>query len=184
MKICKDCGQEKELSEFHRNGKWFRNRCKKCHNTKFQPPTGKVNTGRFKKGVIPETAWQFGHKPWNTGKTMPPEIVEKTASKLRGRKMRPEVYVKQVEMLRRVADQRRTGKGRRSTASVQWSKAVIDRDGNKCIKCGATEKLHAHHIIYWKADESKRFDVDNGITYCQSCHMKHHALERKLLKQG
>jgi hypothetical protein len=55
MRICKDCGIEKPLEAFYKTGKWYRNRCKKCHEFKFRPPTGKPNLGAFLKG----------HVPWN-----------------------------------------------------------------------------------------------------------------------
>lgn len=67
MKICKDCGIEKDLIEFHKNGTSFRSRCKKCHNFKFQPPTGKINIGRFKKGSVPSNPFKKGNESWNKG---------------------------------------------------------------------------------------------------------------------
>lgn len=54
----------------------------------------------------------------------------------------------------------------------KWIKEVKDRDGWKCTKCQSTGKLHAHHIVPWEKDENKRFDLDNGITLCGSCHGK------------
>ena len=32
--------------------------------------------------------------------------------------------------------------------------------------------MHAHHIIPWKVNKSKRFELDNGLTLCKSCHKK------------
>jgi hypothetical protein len=49
---------------------------------------------------------------------------------------------------------------------------VKERDKWCCQKCNAKTKLHAHHIIPWEQDKSKRFDLDNGITLCASCHAK------------
>lgn len=60
-----------------------------------------------------------------------------------------------------------------------WKKLVNERDGYKCMECKSTEKLHTHHIIPWKVDESKRFDVDNGITLCCSCHAKKDKEQKK-----
>lgn len=64
------------------------------------------------------------------------------------------------------------GQGRWSTNYHNWRNAVFTRDENKCIKCKSTYRLHAHHIIPWKEDKTKRFDVDNGLTLCHSCHMR------------
>jgi len=56
-----------------------------------------------------------------------------------------------------------------------WRKAVFIRDNFTCQDCcDNSNKLHAHHIVEWSKDESKRFDVDDGITLCQSCHSKIH----------
>lgn len=58
-----------------------------------------------------------------------------------------------------------------------WRKAVFERDHYTCQGqgCGYSGKnLHAHHIIKWSEDESKRFDVSNGLTLCQDCHSKAH----------
>ena len=60
---------------------------------------------------------------------------------------------------------------RNSTNERKWKKAVKDRDGNKCQHCGGNNRLAAHHIIPWKKEESKRFDVDNGISLCGACHL-------------
>ena len=62
---------------------------------------------------------------------------------------------------------------RNSFKARQWARIVKRRDG-KCVKCGATEKLHAHHVIAWRKDASKRFDVGNGITLCVRCHQLEH----------
>lgn len=55
----------------------------------------------------------------------------------------------------------------------QWSKAVRERDG-KCVECGETRGLHAHHKKRWKDYPSLRYDVANGITLCQPCHQRAH----------
>jgi hypothetical protein len=52
-------------------------------------------------------------------------------------------------------------------------KCVIDRD-KKCMHCNTDKKLLAHHIIPWKESIELRFDINNGLTLCRSCHMKHH----------
>lgn len=62
---------------------------------------------------------------------------------------------------------------RASYKAKEWSLAVRRRDG-KCVKCGATGRLHAHHVIPWRKDASKRFDVGNGITLCVPCHQLEH----------
>lgn len=67
------------------------------------------------------------------------------------------------------------GKTRCTFNYREWKRKVFERDENKCCDCGSSEKLHAHHIVPWKENESLRFDVANGKTLCISCHM---SLER------
>lgn len=56
-----------------------------------------------------------------------------------------------------------------------WRKSVFERDNYTCQKCGYRGKnLHAHHKIEWSKDESKRFDISNGLTLCGDCHKKEH----------
>jgi hypothetical protein len=62
---------------------------------------------------------------------------------------------------------------RASYASKAWSLAVRNRDG-QCVECGATGKLHAHHVKPWKKHPELRFDVANGVTLCPPCHQKAH----------
>lgn len=61
-----------------------------------------------------------------------------------------------------------------------WRKGVFDRDLYACQCCGDknrighTVKLVAHHIKNWKDNEDVRYEVDNGITLCEKCHLSFH----------
>jgi len=140
----------------------------------------KFNAGRFKKGHIvkhtPETIKKIVEA--RKGFKMPREIVERIAEKLRGRKRSEETIRKTTEGLKKYWAIHGKYEGRRSRKSREWSSKVIERDGNKCTKCGATEKLHAHHLIPWNENKELRFDLDNGICLCISCHMRKHALNQ------
>lgn len=57
-----------------------------------------------------------------------------------------------------------------------WVKAVKERDKWTCQECGACEKLHAHHIKRWKDYPDLRYDLNNGITLCHTCHEKAHGV--------
>ena len=63
---------------------------------------------------------------------------------------------------------------RTSYATKQWSMEVRERDGHKCVECGATGRLHAHHVQPWKKHPELRWDVSNGLTLCPPCHQKAH----------
>lgn len=76
---------------------------------------------------------------------------------------------------------RRTGKpvgnkgifrsrGRGGRYDCKFRKEIIQRDGNKCTRCESTSNLHAHHIVPWKESIELRFDPENLITLCGSCH--------------
>jgi len=57
-------------------------------------------------------------------------------------------------------------------AHRDWANAVKLRDGNKCVICGNTKNLNAHHLIPWEI-EKFRFDVNNGISLCPSHHTRY-----------
>ena len=64
---------------------------------------------------------------------------------------------------------------RRNDIKVRnWRDAVLQRDGCKCVHCGATSELHAHHIIPWASEPMLRVSLDNGVTLCQPCHVRVH----------
>ena len=59
----------------------------------------------------------------------------------------------------------------------EWADMVKERDEYKCIKCGSTENLIAHHIegIQWNPIESA--DIDIGVTLCKKCEGEVHKQE-------
>lgn len=63
---------------------------------------------------------------------------------------------------------------RNDMAYKEWRRLVWERDGFKCQLQDDTcfNKIEAHHIITWSEDESKRYDVSNGITLCKKHHPK------------
>ena len=57
-----------------------------------------------------------------------------------------------------------------------WRRSVYDRDNYICQRCGERGgKLEAHHIKPFATHYELRFDVNNGMTLCKSCHKKEHA---------
>lgn len=62
-----------------------------------------------------------------------------------------------------------------------WRKNVFERDGYVCQCCGDTNgfghrvDLVAHHIMNWKDNVDLRYDVDNGVTLCEKCHLMFHS---------
>lgn len=56
----------------------------------------------------------------------------------------------------------------------RWRKAVFDRDGYECRKCGARGYVVAHHLASFHASRERRTDLENGVTVCAPCHLFFH----------
>lgn len=67
---------------------------------------------------------------------------------------------------------------RRRTIVPRYStfrKSVLERDGNKCVICGATENLIAHHLNSYHWDKENRSNPDNGVCVCSKHHSDFHS---------
>lgn len=81
---------------------------------------------------------------------------------------------------------------RQMTEYRKWMDAVKEKDGFRCVRCGANDNLESHHKRTFaellKAhhiagrDDARRcaelWDIDNGETLCMTCHFEEHG--RKL----
>jgi len=66
-------------------------------------------------------------------------------------------------------------------ALKEWRSSVFKRDNFTCQKClKPSGKLEAHHILPWSKFPEVRFDIENGITFCSSCHDRYHSLHKLL----
>ena len=151
LRICTTCNVEKEIEKFVKTDGYYRHKCKDCANAIRR--TGKPHLGRFKKG---QGYW--------LGKKLPESAKLKVSLANKGRICSKEEIEK-----RRLANLGR-GKSRQSYRYQIWRNSILERDGNKCIKCSSIENLHCHHILPWKNDIEKRLDIENGQTLCASCH--------------
>lgn len=69
---------------------------------------------------------------------------------------------------------------RNSQEYIDWRSAVFERDGYRCQICGQIGgTLNAHHIKSFSKHESLRFDLNNGVTLCESCHKRVHKEKNK-----
>jgi len=60
---------------------------------------------------------------------------------------------------------------------IDWALKVKKRDDYTCIICNIRgEELNSHHMNSWDIYVSERFDVDNGVTLCASCHQYFHKI--------
>lgn len=59
-------------------------------------------------------------------------------------------------------------------ASEAWSamrRRVLDRDGHRCQDCGATRRLHVHHLTYRNFGHEPHYEL---LTVCEDCHDARH----------
>lgn len=90
------------------------------------------------------------------------------------RKRSPEVYLKiNLRSLIKIANKLKISVHKFRYLHTLWARAVKNRD-KKCMGCGTTKKLHAHHIVPKVINPDMAFDIDNGITLCEECHKKEH----------
>jgi hypothetical protein len=103
-----------------------------------------------------------GQVPWNTGKRCPQLSESKKGKNNPNWKggITPEV------------------KNIRNGAEYNlWKDSVFMRDDYTCQKCNKKGSyLHAHHIQNFSQFPELRFDVDNGITFCEEHHKEFHDL--------
>ena len=73
----------------------------------------------------------------------------------------------------------------------KWADGIRARD-EKCVRCGNKENLESHHLLGMAeiieqhsiktTDDARQcsvlWDLDNGITLCQTCHYREHGRER------
>ena len=63
------------------------------------------------------------------------------------------------------------------TNLMDWSAAVRSRDGFRCVQCGSTRLVCAHHIKPRFKRPDLIFDLNNGEALCRRCHHEAHILE-------
>ena len=55
-----------------------------------------------------------------------------------------------------------------------WAESIKWKFYGKCVVCGATNYINAHHIIPWEI-EKFRYNYNNGIAICPKHHTKYGA---------
>lgn len=78
-------------------------------------------------------------------------------------------------------------KWRHNIAYYEWRDACIERDGEKCQRCGKEQEkrwLVVHHIAPWDKYPQLRYDISNGIVLCRGCHNIIHILPNRKENKG
>lgn len=63
-----------------------------------------------------------------------------------------------------------------------WYRSIFKRDQYTCQCCNSAPKkgnplvLNAHHLDGFGWCEDKRYDLENGVTLCESCHKNFHSI--------
>lgn len=61
---------------------------------------------------------------------------------------------------------------RNNTYYKEWVREVFERDKYTCQCCGKHGgNLNAHHLYNFSERKDLRYDVSNGITFCEACHL-------------
>ena len=74
------------------------------------------------------------------------------------------------------------GNERATSEYIDWRTSVFQKDLYTCQCCGkkshkgAPVVLNAHHIKNWRDYPEDRYDIQNGITLCEDCHMLFHKI--------
>lgn len=67
-------------------------------------------------------------------------------------------------------------KERKTDKDREWKINVILRDGRTCASCGDKHsKIVVHHLNSYHWDVENRYNIDNGIVLCESCHKDFHS---------
>lgn len=61
----------------------------------------------------------------------------------------------------------------RGARLIRWSKEVRKRANYICEICGEPA-IDSHHLVPVCVDDSLKYDLDNGIAVCLTCHRKQH----------
>lgn len=77
---------------------------------------------------------------------------------------------------RRAALERAIARGRSAGWLIRlWSRFVKTRDGDRCLNCGVTEGIQAHHVMRRTLVPFAALELGNGISLCRACHRLVHA---------
>ena len=78
-------------------------------------------------------------------------------------------------------EHREHGRALQNIELYKWRKFVFDRDDYTCQCCGysVSGTLEAHHIDSWAEFKDERFNTDNGVTLCETCHKACHSYHKR-----
>lgn len=64
--------------------------------------------------------------------------------------------------------------------AIRWAQQVKQRDFFTCQVCGRQDQpLESHHLNAWASFPDQRYDIDNGVCLCITCHEMAHSVMGK-----
>lgn len=74
-----------------------------------------------------------------------------------------------------LTDAIRERRARKNLNYKEWRVGVYKRDNYQCQVCGHKSKnLHAHHLRSFHNHTDLRYEISNGVTLCDRCHIEFH----------
>ncbi len=55
---------------------------------------------------------------------------------------------------------------------LDWAHKI--RSTGKCVICGSSQNLAAHHLESYRDNPELRYDIKNGVCLCAQCHVEYH----------
>lgn len=179
-KWCTSCKSWQPFTKFSIDNSRGDKRCAKCHNctrakTPYSSLKGRISTFKGKhhthetKQILSKQ--RKGNKSPMEGKNHSIEVRIKISKILRIRSAKGKNChsYKDGKLVER--------KGvRHSSNYKRWRFDVFARDQFTCKKCGDKRggNLNAHHIKHFADFPDLRFDINNGVTLCTTCHKEVH----------
>lgn len=156
--VCPDCGDERTISRSRAGGAGKNLRCPTCATKR---AAAKLRKGRYVNCEM------CGNRFWLTPSRAPEARFCSRACAYKS--------PSRTEKLRDREGPKNPGfrHGLKAGNNIRgWS--VADKGETCCRICGSTRWLHLHHIIPRGKCRASRRDLRNGMSLCNSCHMKWH----------
>lgn len=166
-RICDNCGAVKKLKRLKINT----GLCRKC-----QSAINGKSTAKPHLKICPKCGGKKASKANVCKKCLD---IRGPKNHMYGKKMHPK-FAEYIKMAKRENHPNwKGGISKRSGLLANWARGVKEQFNNTCDVCGYNNKLalEAHHLeSYDKIDSNntKNFDLENGVCLCSNCHKIFH----------
>lgn len=179
MKVCRVCGEEKPLSEFHRrkgSPDGHRNDCKECNRAEsrewyrqnrdeWKEHSNQYYAENRKERIAYKRRYHKQNVDAHRAYMKKYYRKNKEAAKIARRRWAKRNPVKRRAISQRYTARKNGAPGRGVTA--EDIERILERDGHQCLVCGAIEDLEMDHII--PLSRGGAHDPSNLQTLCRSC---------------